>query len=271
MASLEDRQAVPAPPPTRPPKAMRTMHERISPSARGSFWPDAVFQTTVLVAIVFTIMLVLSIVNPAPLGTPADPLNKEGFLPRPAWYFYVLFIVLEIFKGPILVLVGALVVPTVIIGAMLLLPFYDRNPSRRPGKRPVAMLTGYGIMAITVAFTIFGVATAPPQPSAQAASTGPVANPTYDKDIQPIFQSSGCNNCHGNGQAQGGLSLASAQSVLSTGDHKPVVKAGDPDTSLLVQKVAGTQTIGAQMPLGGKPLSADAVTTIKNWVKDGAK
>jgi mono/diheme cytochrome c family protein len=247
------------------------MHERVSPRARGSFWPDSVFQTTVLVAIVFAIMIVLSIVNPAPEGTPADPLNKEGFLPRPAWYFYVLFIVLEIFKGPILVLVGALVLPTVLVLAMLLLPFYDRNPSRRPGKRPIAMLTGYGIMVITVAFTIYGVATAPAQPSAQAAAAGPVEHPTYDKDIQPIFQSSGCFNCHGNGQSQGGLSLASQQSLMSTGDHKPVVKAGDPDNSLLVQKVSGTQTVGAQMPLGGKPLSPDAVTTIKNWVKDGAK
>src|SRR5579859_1982058 len=103
-----------------PVKIERSFHERLSGILRGTFWPDAVFWVLVLSTILFAIGIFWSVWSPAPIGTPADPLNKEGFNPRPAWYFYVLFVILEIFKGP-LVLVGALVLPTAIVLAMLLL------------------------------------------------------------------------------------------------------------------------------------------------------
>jgi len=255
-----------------PIRVERSMHERLSRTLRGSFWPDAVFLVLVLSTVLFAVLLVLSIVNPAPIGTPADPLNKDGFLPRPAWYFYFLFVILEIFKGP-LVLVGTLILPTLLVLVMLGLPFYDRNPSRKPKDRPVAMIVGYGLMGIVVAFTIYGVATAPASPSAAAASTGPIANPTFDKDIKPLFQSSGCYTCHSaSGGNQGGYNLETADQAINSGSVKPAIKPGDPTGSLLVQALLSPNNpLGAQMPLGGKPLSPDSITTVENWVKAGAK
>lgn len=252
----------------------RSMHERLSRSLRGTFWPDAVFWVVVLCTILLAIGIFWSIWSPAPLGTPADPLNKEGFIPRPAWYFYVLFVILEIFKGP-LVLVGALVLPTAIVLAMLLLPFYDRNPSRKPKDRPVAMIVGYGIMAITVIFTVYGILSAPKAPEAQAAATGPIAHPTFEANMKPLFQSSGCYTCHSAaGGNQGGYNLETVASAMKPGivQGADPIKPGDPNGSLIVQILESPNNpAGVQMPLGGKPLTPDQITTVKNWVQDGAK
>lgn len=256
-------------------KVERSFHERLSPGLRGTFWPDAVFWVIVLSVILFAIGIFWSIWSPAPVGTPADPLNKEGFLPRPAWYFYSLFVILQIFKGP-LVLVGTLVLPTALVLAMLLLPFYDRNPSRKPKDRPVAMGVGYGIMGIVVAFTVYGIVAESGNAKMQAAaSASPVTNPTFDANIKPLFQASGCYNCHAASAGNlGGYNLESIANAMKPGVVQGVdpIKVGDPNGSLLVQVLEGPNNpAGAQMPLGGKPLSADQIATVKNWIQSGAK
>ena len=114
-------------------------------------------------------------------------------------------------------------------------------------------------------------ATTAPAPKA-ASTTAPPAAPaagqvSFKTDIQPIFASA-CAGCHG--QA-GGLSLASLADVMKGGKDGAVVKPGDADGSLLVQKVKGTQTIGARMPRGGSPLPDDQIKKISDWVAQGAK
>jgi hypothetical protein len=47
------------------------------------------------------------------------------------------------------------------------------------------------------------------------------------------------------------------------------VKAGDPDNSLLVHKLEGTQTCGTAMPPGGM-LSAAQLSAVRAWIKAGA-
>jgi len=58
---------------------------------------------------------------------------------------------------------------------------------------------------------------------------------------------------------------------MKGGKDGAVVKPGDPDGSLLVQKVKGTQTIGARMPRGGAPLPDAQIQRISDWVAQGAK
>jgi len=65
--------------------------------------------------------------------------------------------------------------------------------------------------------------------------------------------------------------LLSLADVMAGGKDGAVVKAGDADSSLLVQKVKGTQTIGARMPRGGAPLAAADIQKIADWVAQGAK
>jgi hypothetical protein len=48
------------------------------------------------------------------------------------------------------------------------------------------------------------------------------------------------------------------------------VAVGDPDNSYLIQKLEGTASSGAQMPLGGAALSAATIGAIRQWITDGA-
>jgi hypothetical protein len=48
------------------------------------------------------------------------------------------------------------------------------------------------------------------------------------------------------------------------------VAPNDPDNSYLIQKLEGTASVGAQMPLNGTPLDQAAIDVIRQWVIDGA-
>ncbi|MBI4771108.1 MAG: c-type cytochrome [Chloroflexi bacterium] len=96
-------------------------------------------------------------------------------------------------------------------------------------------------------------------------TTGLTAVPAFAADLLPIFEQK-CAPCHG---TLGGWSAATYDSVLNSGQHTPVVVPGDPDNSLLVQKLRGTQTTGGPMPPGA-PLAADEIELVVRWVQSGA-
>ena len=67
----------------------------------------------------------------------------------------------------------------------------------------------------------------------------------------------------------GGWDATSYQSVINSGDNGPTVIPGDPQNSLLAQKLLGTQTVGTIMPPGGK-LSDELIQIIIIWITAGA-
>jgi quinol-cytochrome oxidoreductase complex cytochrome b subunit len=150
--------------------------EHLRPGLRGSFFPDAVFQTTVVVLIIFAILLVITALFPPTVGSPADPLNQERYLPRPAWYFYFLFQILEMMKGPILVPIGTFFLPNIAMLALILLPFYDRNRAHKIWKRPLAIVFFGGSMLFIIVTTIMNVVQAPAQPTQNNQNHAPPQN-----------------------------------------------------------------------------------------------
>ncbi len=88
---------------------------------------------------------------------------------------------------------------------------------------------------------------------------------SFKNDVLPILDEK-CGICHG---SLGGWDASSHQSVMESGDNGPVVNPGDPEASLLAQKLLGTQTIGAEMPPAG-PLPQDEIQTILDWISAGA-
>jgi len=75
-----------------------------------------------------------------------------------------------------------------------------------------------------------------------------------------------CNICHG---TLGGWDGSTYRSVMDSGDNAPVVIPGDPEGSILAQRILGTQTQGTVMPPGGKMDAAD-IQTILDWIAGGA-
>jgi mono/diheme cytochrome c family protein len=104
-------------------------------------------------------------------------------------------------------------------------------------------------------------------PAASPASGEPAAAGSYAA-VQQVFNAN-CAACHGQGRPRAGINLTSFDAVMAGGRKGPIVKASDPDGSLLVQALHGTN--GAkQMPPKGA-LAADQIKIIEDWVKAGAK
>ncbi len=89
---------------------------------------------------------------------------------------------------------------------------------------------------------------------------------SYTTHAKPIFDKYGCISCHG---GTNNLFLEPYASVFSTGNHKPLVVAGDTN-SVLIKKIKGTAGFGERMPQGGGPMDAADLNTLILWIKNGA-
>jgi hypothetical protein len=83
--------------------------------------------------------------------------------------------------------------------------------------------------------------------------------------------------CHGGASAQQGLRLDAGFSygnllnIASPRDATLIrVIPGDPDNSFIIQKLEGTQTLGARMPDGGPYLQQSQIDLIRQWIAAGA-
>src|SRR5262245_48266584 len=107
--------------------------------AKGKpFFPYAVGKDSLMACIVLIVIIFMSLILGAELGPKADP-TTTSYVPRPEWYFFFLFELLRVIKPPELVFVATLGIPNIALALLVLLPFYDRGPERRPERRPIAM------------------------------------------------------------------------------------------------------------------------------------
>src|SRR5881275_1733734 len=109
------------------------------------FFPYAVAKDSIMACIVMAVIITLSIVLGAELGPKADP-TTTTYVPRPEWYFFFLFELLRVVKPAELVPLATIGIPTVCLILLLLLPFYERRPERRPIATTAGVLT-IGAMA----------------------------------------------------------------------------------------------------------------------------
>jgi mono/diheme cytochrome c family protein len=106
------------------------------------------------------------------------------------------------------------------------------------------------------------------------ATTGGTTGATASTDtvkyatIQGAFDKN-CIGCHGE-NGKGGLDLRSYDSAMKGGEDGPVIKAGDPENSLLIHALRGSH--GAkQMPMKATPLPEETIAAVEAWIKSGAK
>jgi mono/diheme cytochrome c family protein len=153
----------------------------------------------------------------------ADP-TSATFAPHPEWYFLGFQQLLRYFgewfadeHQSIAQPLAAVVIPGLLILVMLLLPFIDRNPERRIGKRPIAIsLAGFVVVSM-VFLTIRGYASLLHERrelAALAAASAPELDPTpapaapadpgaplvFDEDElalgRRLYQVLECADCH---------------------------------------------------------------------------
>ena len=88
--------------------------------------------------------------------------------------------------------------------------------------------------------------------------------------VQPIFESK-CTSCHNSGKTKGGLLLTDERSLLKGGRDGKLFIAGQPQLSLLLQRIHLPEGEKKHMPPSGKPqLTADEMAVLYLWIKQNA-
>jgi len=122
------------------------------------------------------------------LEPPADPASS-AYVPRPEWYFLGLFQLLKYFSGPWEV-VGALVIPGLVMAWLVLLPWLDRGATRAlRHRRGVLAALGAGLAAVAT-LTVLGALDRPPPAE-------PVWTVRDRAGAYLVAASDRCQRCHG--------------------------------------------------------------------------
>ncbi len=92
-----------------------------------------------------------------------------------------------------------------------------------------------------------------------------------EHDVLPIFLLR-CNACHGATYQEGGLDLRSRASILKGGESGPALVPGDPEKSLLFQKIHDDDMPPEENrgTAGIEDVTPEEMETIRNWIVAGA-
>jgi menaquinol-cytochrome c reductase cytochrome b/c subunit len=168
--------------------------------AKGKpFFPYAVAKDAVMACVVMAVIIGMSLVLGAELGSKANP-TTTTYVPRPEWYFFFLFELLRVIKPTSLVQLATIGIPTLCMILLFLLPFYDRGPERRPERRPIATVTGLFVIGAMAFLTYSGASTGSPfsveiaTPSAVKQAGGQTL--ARFEQGRNVVASSGCLACH---------------------------------------------------------------------------
>jgi len=148
----------------------------------------------------------------------------------------------------------------------MLVLFRELRGGRERRRFSVAILMG------CLVCSLFVVASACSGQSSSSNGTEPACNSDLTSIQQNIFQQS-CvaAGCHSGAAPAGDLDLTGDTASLLVGVPSTLCKGatrvvpGHPSDSLLYQKIAGVQSCGAPMPLGGQ-LSAAQRLCIEDWI-----
>jgi menaquinol-cytochrome c reductase cytochrome b/c subunit len=157
--------------------------------AKGKpFYPYAVAKDSIMAAIVVLTIVFLSLLFGAELGPKADP-TTTTYVPRPEWYFFFLFELLRVVKPPELTPLATIGIPTVCMILIVLLPFIDRSPERRPERRPIATFSGIFVIGAMAYLTFLGANAGSPNEIEYKVA------PQYEAG-KLVAAQSGCLACH---------------------------------------------------------------------------
>lgn len=92
----------------------------------------------------------------------------------------------------------------------------------------------------------------------------------YRDVVQPIFETK-CISCHNPDKLKGGLMLIDEKSVIKGGKTGKLFVSGQPQMSLLLQRIHLPEEEKKHMPPSGKPqLTAGEMNVLYQWIKENA-
>jgi menaquinol-cytochrome c reductase cytochrome b/c subunit len=196
------------------------------PGKTEAFWPNFLLKEWMVGAVFLIGYLCLTVAHPSPLEKMADP-TDTAYIPLPDWYFLFLYQLLKYSyaSGPYTV-IGAMIMPGLAFGGLLLAPFIDRGPHRRPSKRPLA--TGFMLLAIAATFYLTWESVATHDWEAAKAQGKIVAEVEVDHEAEgyKILEANTCLTCHGAELTGGAGAPALVDSGLTPEEVMEIAKNG---------------------------------------------
>lgn len=112
--------------------------------------------------------------------------------------------------------------------------------------------------------------TATPKESAKSSPTAqaPITGPKGSFVAASSVLTPSCSKCHGETPKEG-VDVRTYESIMKGGQAGPLVKAGDPKGSLLVQVLRGAN--GHKVMPPRNPLSEEQIKAVEDWISAGAK
>ncbi|WP_062198245.1 menaquinol-cytochrome c reductase cytochrome b/c subunit [Massilibacterium senegalense] len=196
------------------------------PGKTEAFWPNFLLKEWMVGSVFLIGFLCLTIAEPSPLERMADP-TDAAYIPLPDWYFLFLYELLkyEFAAGPYTVM-GAVVMPGIAFTALILAPWLDRGPKRRPVDRPIAT----GLMLLSLASIIFLTWQSVVTHDWKAAEEQGKAVAEVEVDMESegynIFANQSCVTCHGEDLKGGAAAPALVGNQLNVEEVTDVIKNG---------------------------------------------
>ncbi|MFA8438017.1 c-type cytochrome [Pueribacillus sp. YX66] len=198
------------------------------PGKTEAFWPNFLLKEWMVGAVFLVGYLILTVAHPSPLERVADP-TDTSYIPLPDWYFLFLYQLLKYkYAAGDFTLIGALVIPGVAFTALILAPWLDRGPERRPSKRPIAV----GMMLLAVISVIYLTwESVVNHDWEQAAAQGELKEEVeFDPNAEGfiIYSDQSCVGCHGGNLEGSGTAPTLAGTGLSVEEIKDIIVDGVP-------------------------------------------
>ncbi|GLO66429.1 MULTISPECIES: menaquinol-cytochrome c reductase cytochrome b/c subunit [Oceanobacillus] len=178
------------------------------PGRTEAFWPNFLLKEWLAGAVFLVGFLCLTLAHPSPLEGVADP-TDAAYIPLPDWYFLFLYELLKYeFASGDWTLMGIIVLPGIAFGALLLAPFLDKGPGRRPHQRPIAVGMMLLALASVIWLTYTSAAVVDWEGRAEANKPVPESEVSIDTE-HPGYAAyeNSCLSCHG-GELEGGAGPA---------------------------------------------------------------
>jgi quinol-cytochrome oxidoreductase complex cytochrome b subunit len=115
-----------------------------------TFFPYYFFEVAVVALLTLEAVLLLAVMFPPAIGREID--LAAQFSPRPEWYFLFLYELTKFFPGK-WTFVGAVLLPGLAFGLVLLAPLLDDGKERSLARRKGAAIAGAALLAAVVLLT----------------------------------------------------------------------------------------------------------------------
>jgi ubiquinol-cytochrome c reductase cytochrome b subunit len=227
---------------------------------RIDYIPDLLTHEVFLTALgLFAIVVATAIFYHAPLEHVANP-QQTPLDTKAPWYFWWLQGMLKLGDKSLM----GIIIPTIIVGLLLGVPYIDRNPHRSLYKRPLAV--GIGLLAafVLVALSYMGTpafhiqtpaATRILQDMAPEEGLGPLRAVPFDQLVPGTYQ----------------VAEEAPKELCPGLNRGPDVAAGCPDLTQVFSEYTALVNRAAQdttLPKFERLPNAQAVMVIEDWQKD---